>query len=295
MGIDTDNTKQVGLIIKPNTVRATELATVLTDYLLKHFDAVVVDEAVIDDIGDSRVTAVAQDKLGETCTLAIALGGDGTFLSAARMMARNGVPIIGINLGHLGFLTEVPPENMIDQLDRILEGDLHLEERTIASVTYLREGKELGKHDACNDLTLKHKDSVRMIEVDTSIDGVFLNTVWSDGLIVSTPTGSTGYALSSGGPIIEPTLDALLLVPICPHTLSYRPLIVQPDKSIKIQYTLHNKNAGLASVDGQINQVIEPGDIVVVETAPYKLQLIQPSNHDYLRTLRTKLRWSERL
>ena len=295
MGIDINNVRRVGLVIKPNAKRAIELAVTLTNYLLERFDEVIVDETVAREVGDERITAVTKERLGGACELAIVLGGDGTFLSAARAMARNRVPIIGINLGHLGFLAEVPPENMTDQLDLILNGDRHLEERTIVSVTYRRAGKTLGRDDACNDLTLKHKDSVRMIEVDTSIDGVFLNTVWSDGLIVSTPTGSTGYALSSGGPIIEPTLDALLLVPICPHTLSYRPLIVQPDKSIEIRYTLNNNDAGLASIDGQVNQVLEPGDTVVVETSPYKLQLIQPSNHDYLRTLRTKLRWSERL
>ncbi len=295
MSIDVNSIKRVGLIVKPNAVRAVELASALADYLLKRFDTVVADEATIDDIGNTQLTAVAKDEIGKACDLAIALGGDGTFLNAARMMARNKVPVIGVNLGHLGFLAEVPPEDMTGRLERILGGDCHIEERTMIGVTYRRKDEVLSRQDACNDLALKHKGSVRMIEVDTSIDGVFLNTVWSDGLIVSTPTGSTGYALSSGGPIIEPTLDALLLVPICPHTLSYRPLIVQPGKSIEIRYTLRNEDAGLASVDGQINQVLTPGDTVVVETLPYKLQLIQPSDHDYLRTLRTKLRWSERL
>ncbi len=295
MSTTLDNVKRVGLVVKPNSARAIELAATLADYLLRRCDAVVADAAVAGDIDNARLTAVTQDQIGGACDLAIALGGDGTFLNAARTMAVNGVPIIGINLGHLGFLTEVPPENMIAQLERIFGGDHHVEERTMIGVTYRRGDGVLSRHDACNDFTLKHKDSVRMIEVDTSVGGVFLNTVWSDGLIVSTPTGSTGYALSSGGPIIEPTLDALLLVPICPHTLSYRPLIVPPGKAIEIQYTLHNNDAGLASVDGQINQVLAPGDVVVVETLPYKLQLIQPSNHDYLRTLRTKLRWSERL
>ncbi len=294
MSIDISSIKRVALAVKPNETQALELAATLTDYLLKRFDAVVADGRVAGAVGDTRLTAVGENDIGAACDLAIVLGGDGTFLSAARAMARHDVPVIGVNLGHLGFLTEVPPEDMLNRLDRIFGGDHHVEERTMIGVTYLRDGETSGRQDACNDLTLKHKDSVRMIEVDTSVDGVFLNTVWSDGLIVSTPTGSTGYALSSGGPIVEPTLDALLLVPICPHTLSYRPLIVQPDKPIEIRYTLHNNDAGLASVDGQINQVLNPGDVVTVETLPYKLRLIQPSDHDYLRTLRTKLRWSER-
>ena len=252
------------------------------------------EAAVVDRIDSRRLTPAAKDDIGSTCDLAIALGGDGTFLSAARMMAKHRVPIIGVNLGNLGFLAEVSPEDMTAQLKNIFDGDHHLEERLMLNVSYRRDGKVLNRHDACNDLTLKHKDSVRMIELDTSIDEMFLNTVWSDGLIVSTPTGSTGYALSGGGPIVEPTIEALLLVPICPHTLSYRPLIVQPDKAINIQYTPRNSDAGLASVDGQINQVLEPGDTITVKTPPYKLQLIQPSDHDYLRTLRTKLRWSEK-
>ncbi len=295
MGIDISSIKRVALAIKPNEARALELAATLTDYLLERFDAVVADKESAAAVGSERLTAVEKDEIGAACDLAVVLGGDGTFLSAARAMARHGVPIVGVNLGRLGFLTEIPPEDMLAQLDRVLSGDHHVEERTMIGVTYLRDGNASSRQDACNDLTLKHKDSVRMIEVDTSVDGVFLNTVWSDGLIVSTPTGSTGYALSSGGPIVEPTLDALLLVPICPHTLSYRPLIVKPGKPIEIRYTRHNNDAGLASVDGQINQVLNPGDAVIVETLPYKLQLIQPSNHDYLRTLRTKLRWSERL
>ena len=295
MSIDFNNIKRVALVIKPSSAQAIELAATLADYLLKRFDKVVVDEAVADDIKVANLSSVAKEEIGAACDLAIALGGDGTFLSAARTMAHYGVPIIGINLGHLGFLAEVPPENMTDRLERIFNGDHHLEERTMISVSYRRGDEILGEYNACNDLTIKHKDSIRMIELDTSIDGLFLNTVWSDGLIVSTPTGSTGYALSSGGPIIEPTLSALLLVPICPHTLSYRPLIIQPGKAIEIQYTLHNKDAALASVDGQINQVLDPGNTVTVKTLPRKLQLIQPSDHDYLRTLRTKLRWSERL
>lgn len=293
--MDISSIKRVALAVKPNETRALELASALTDYLLQRFDAVVADRKTAEAAGHARLTAVEKDELGAACDLVVVLGGDGTFLSAARAVARHGVPIVGVNLGRLGFLSEVAPEDMIPRLDRIFDGDHRVEERMMIGVTYRRGGKTTGRHDACNDLTLKHKDSVRMIEVDTSVGGVFLNTVWSDGLIVSTPTGSTGYALSSGGPIVEPTLDALLLVPVCPHTLSYRPLIVQPDKPIEILYTLHNNDAGLASVDGQVNQVLNPGDSVIVETLPYKLRLIQPSDHDYLRTLRTKLRWSERL
>ena len=293
MNTDISKARQIGLFIKPNSARASELAATLTDYLLTRCEEVVVDKEVAGNISKC-LTAVAPDEIGKTCDLAIALGGDGTFLRAARATAEHGVPIIGVNLGHLGFLAELPPESMTEDLDRIFGGDCRVEERTMLSVTYRRANEVVHHEAACNDLTLKHKDSVRMIELDTSIDGVFLNTVWSDGIIVSTPTGSTGYALSSGGPIVDPMLDALLLVPICPHTLSYRPLIVRPGKVIEIQYTTHNSDAALASVDGQINQVLTPGDMVIAETLPYKLQLIQPSTHDYLRTLRTKLRWSER-
>ena len=295
MSIDISSIKTIGLIIKPNSSKASELASKLTDYLLTRFDKVVINETTGNEVKNTNLSLVTIDEIGSACDLAIALGGDGTFLSAARKAAKHGVPIIGINLGHLGFLAEVPPENMTSQLDYIFGGDYHLEERMMIGVTYYRADKMFSQEDACNDFILKHKDSIRMIELNTSINGVFLNTVWSDGLIVSTPTGSTGYALSSGGPIIEPNLNALLLVPICPHTLSYRPLIVQPDKPIEIEYTLHNNDAGLASVDGQINEILMPGDKVVVETLDYKLQLIQPLSHDYLRTIRTKLRWSERL
>lgn len=291
-----ENIRRVALIVKPEDTQATRLANTLADYLLKRFDTVITENAA-DDSGThiGRLLTVTKEEIGARCDLAITLGGDGTFLGTARAMAKHGVPVIGVNLGRLGFLAEVLPENMIAQLDDIFQGTCHVEERTMLGATYYRDGKAFGEETGCNDFMLKHRNSVRMIEIDTLINGVFLNTVWSDGLIVSTPTGSTGYALSSGGPIIEPTLNALLLVPICPHTLSYRPLIVEPDKSIEIKYTLHNNDEGLTSMDGQVNKVLNPGDTVILKTLPYRLKLIQPANHDYLRTLRTKLRWSERL
>ena len=294
--MEMGNIRRVALIVKPDDAEAVRLADTLTGYLLKRFDTVITENADGNPgTNVDRLLTAAKDEIGERCDFAITLGGDGTFLGTARAMAKYGVPLIGINLGRLGFLAEVPPENMIAQLDDIFDGACHMEERTMLGATYYRNGEISGEETGCNDFALKHRDSVRMIEVDTSIDGVFLNTVWSDGLIVSTPTGSTGYALSSGGPIIEPTLNALLLVPICPHTLSYRPLIVEPGKSIEIKYTLHNNDEGLTSMDGQVNKVLNPGDTVVLKTLPYRLKLIQPANHDYLRTLRTKLRWSERL
>ena len=294
--MEMGNIKRVALIVKPDDTRAAKLANTLAGYLLERFDTVVTENVTNNPcVNIGRLPAIDKDKIGEHCDLAITLGGDGTFLGTARTMAKYGVPLIGVNLGRLGFLAEVLPENMIAQLDDIFQGICHVEERTMLGATYYRNGKISGEETGCNDFTLKHRDSVRMIEIDTLIDGVFLNNVWSDGLIVSTPTGSTGYALSGGGPIIEPTLNALLLVPICPHTLSYRPLIVEPDKSIEIRYTLHNNDEGLTSMDGQVNKVLKPGDTVVLKALPYKLKLIQPANHDYLRTLRTKLRWSERL
>ena len=287
--------KNIGLIIKPKDERGIPIAQQLLAYLLNRFEHIAIDKPISALTAMKGVSYIPQEKFAEHCDLAIALGGDGTLLSAARMLARKKVPLLGINFGTLGFLVEINPADMQQQLNRIFDGEYRVEQRLMLVAACLRNGQTLVEHDACNDVVIKHQGSIRMIELDTMVDDVFINTVWADGLIVSTPTGSTAYALSSGGPLVEPTLDATLIVPICPHTLSYRPLIVDSNKAVEIGYTQHNQDTALVSIDGQITEIIHPGDKIIVSAMPLKLQLIQPQEHDYFSTLRTKLRWSEKL
>ncbi len=293
--MDIKNSQKIGLIIKPNDERSIKVTQDLVSYLLSRKKKVFIDEEARVDLLERSVESVHRKELATLCNLIVALGGDGTLLCAARAIAHREVPLIGISLGNLGFLVEISPQQMVSKLDQIFDNHYRLEERTMLAATHLRGNNTLEEYNACNDVVIKHHGTARMIELNTSIDDSLISSILSDGLIVSTPTGSTAYALSSGGPLVEPILEATLIVPICPHTLSYRPLIIDANKTIEIEYTHYNEDPGLISIDGQINTMSQPGDRVTIKTLPHKLNLIQPPKHDYFHTLRTKLRWSEKL
>ena len=292
--MDIENSQKIGLIVKPNDARGDKVARDLIAYLHGHNKQVFVDQASASALWQENVEWMRRSELPDRCDLIIVLGGDGTLLSAARAAARKSVPLIGVNLGSLGFLVEILPRQMVERLDQIFGNDYRLEERIMLTATHVRTDKTLNACDACNDIVIKHHGTARMIELNTCIDAALISTMLSDGLIISTPTGSTAYALSSGGPLVEPTLEATLIVPICPHTLSYRPLIVDANKTIEIEYTHQNEDSGLVSIDGQVDMMLEPGDRIVVKPLPYKLRMIQPPQHNYFYTLKTKLRWSEK-
>ena len=294
--MNISDTQHIGLIIKPHDDLVENVARKLSEYLLAHFKAIYVDEDSNPLPETDRIFSVTRQKIVTSCELVVALGGDGTLLSAARTVVRKGIPLIGINLGTLGFLAEISPSTMNQQLDEIFAGKFRLEERSMLTMMHFCNGIVEHEYDACNDIVIKHHISTRVIEVDTTVNGNVINSLRADGLIVATPTGSTAYALSSGGPLVEPTLKATLIVPICPHTLSHRPLIIDSDKTIELGYNdLYNSDPGLVSVDGQIHEIINPGDKIVIKPLLQKLHLIQPENHDYFHTLRNKLRWSEKL
>lgn len=295
--IDFEQIKRVGLVVKPHSRHVKKWLDRLLNFLDQRFDSIVVEEEsqLAPAVDNKKATVLKGKEMAKACDVLISLGGDGTLLHSARLMAKHQVPIIGVNLGRLGFLVEIAPENMEKELQELLAGRYRVEERIMLGVQYMRGDRLMGSLDICNDMIIKHKDSVRMIELETKVGDVHLNTIWSDGLIISTPTGSTAYALASGGPLLEPTLEAALIVPICPHTLSYRPLIVDPHKPIEVSFTETNRGSAIASVDGQEHTIIKKGDKAVIRELPYKLQLVQPYNHDYFRTLSTKLRWSEKI
>lgn len=284
--------KHVGLIGKSadNNVSATLRA--LAAYLEKLKIKVMLDEGIAGLFADDSYPAVDRSTLASKCDLAIVVGGDGTLLNAARSLAEPGVSVLGVNLGRLGFLVDVSPEEMTQQLDKILANDFIEEQRTLLHTTLIRDGEIRSECIALNDVIVHKKDVARLIELDTCIDGIFLNSNRSDGLIVATPTGSTAYALSGGGPILHPRLDALALVPICPHTLSNRPIVVHDDSVIKI--IVHEGSlAAQVSCDGQLSQPLEPGDHIMVRKHAHTLRLLHPPGHDFFTVLREKLRWSE--
>ncbi len=284
--------KHVGLIGKLADRNVTATLHALATQLEALHSSILLDAGIADLFPDSDYPVVDRADLASRCDLAIVVGGDGTLLNAARSLAEHGVAVLGVNLGRLGFLVDVSPEDMTRQLELILGGEFIEEERTLLHATATRNGTVLNESSALNDVIVHKQDIARMIELDTYIDGHFLNTNRSDGLIVATPTGSTAYALSGGGPILHPRLNAITLVPICPHTLSNRPIVLHDDSVIEI--IIHEGTLeATVSCDGQVSQPLRPGDHISVRKHDHRLRLLHPPGHDYFAVLRKKLRWSE--
>jgi len=284
--------KQVGLIGKEADRNVSATLHALASLLETLQTGILLDTGIAELFPDSDYPVADRAGLASRCDLAIVVGGDGTLLNAARSLAEHGVAVLGVNLGRLGFLVDVSPEDMTRQLEMILGGDFIEEERTLLHSTATREGTVLNESSALNDVIVHKQDIARMIELDTYIDGHFLNTNRSDGLIVATPTGSTAYALSGGGPILHPRLNAITLVPICPHTLSNRPIVLH-DASV-IEIIIHEGTLeATVSCDGQVSQPLQPGDHITIRKHDHSLRLLHPPGHDYFAVLRKKLRWSE--
>ncbi len=229
----------------------------------------------------------ALDKIGENVDLAIVLGGDGTMLGVGRALMQFDVPLVGVNRGRFGFLTDLRAEEMIEAVDAILEGAYHLEPRMLLSASVTRAGKPLHQGFALNEVMLK--SGLRLIELEVKIDGKFVHKQRCDGLILSTPTGTTAYSLSAGGPILHPHLEAIALVPINPHTLSNRPIAVS--SSAKIEVTIVQADDAQISYDGQFQLALQEGDQVMISRASESIALLHPSDYCYFEMLRNKLNW----
>jgi len=283
----------IGVITKQSDPRLADTLQTLLDFLASRSLKVLVDESAASLLKAEAAELVSRERLARDADLAIVVGGDGTLLNAGRSLADADVPVLGINLGRLGFLVDVSPEEMTARIDEILNGDYREARRFLLDAEVIRGNKVIGRAVALNDVVLHVRDVVRMIEFDTYIDDHFVNTQRADGLVVSTPTGSTAYALSGGGPILHPALDAIVLVPVCPHTLSHRPIVVKGDSRIEIRVCAHNKDPAQVSFDGQANIDLEPEDRIVIAKKPGPLRLLHPKGHDYFHILRAKLRWGE--
>src|SRR3569832_1265989 len=220
--------------------------------------------------------------------------GDGTLLNAVRSLADFGIPVCGNNLGRLGFHTDISPTDMLEHMDQILAGHFCAEDRFLLQAEIHRNGEVIQRGDAFNDVVVHKWNMPRMIEFETLVIRQFMDVQRSDGIIVSTPTGSTAYALSGGGPILMPTLNAIALVPICPHTLSNRPVVVDGDSRIDIVVCDCKHNHAQMTCDGQSHYSLMDGDHIVVRKKDKLIRLIHPANHDYFHILRAKLRWGSR-
>lgn len=252
-----------------------------------HMDALTAGAARIEP--DSVVDLA---ELPARSDLAIIIGGDGTLISCARLMADRGVPLVGVNLGRLGFLTDIPADGLESAVESILDGEYQAEQRTLLSGGVRRDGKTVFSALAMNDVVVSRGAMGSMIEFAVTVDGEFIYTLRADGLIVATPTGSTAYALSAGGPILHPSLSAIALVPISPHTLSNRPVAIRSTSRVEI--TLVRGIDARANFDVQSYWQLEHNDVVTVSAAPRQATLLHPKGYRYFSMLRQKLRWTER-
>lgn len=275
--------KNVGGVIERlcSQLRGRDLAVLLEDSTADFMDK---------PCADSRPLA----SIGTEIDLAVVVGGDGTMLHVARSLAQFAVPMIGVNLGRLGFLTDIPTEHIDQELSRILDGDFISEERILLEAEVVRDGEVLHSANAFNDVVLNKGQLARLIEFETWVNGEYVNSTRADGIIVATPTGSTAYALSAGGPILHPTLPAIVIVPICPHTLSDRPLAVGSDCRIEIVLTSSARQSAHVTLDGQTNFSIQDNDRVRVRRAAQAAILVHPAQRNHYEVLRAKLGWGEK-
>lgn len=232
------------------------------------------------------------ETLGKTCDLAIVVGGDGSILSASRALVKYKIPILGVNRGRLGFLTDIAPEDIDTLVGEVLDGKYVMEERFLLQMTVQRNGQWVSGGDAMNDVVIHPGQFIRMIEFELYIDEHFVYRQRSDGLIVSTPTGSTAYALSGGGPLMHPKLDAIVLVPMHAHALNSRPIVVDGSSDLKIVIGKNNTAKPHVTCDGQTHVITEPGDEILVHKKSRKVKLMHPLNQNFYETCRSKLGWS---
>lgn len=231
----------------------------------------------------------------ESIDLVIVIGGDGSILSACRKIASSNVPLLGINLGRLGFLTDITPDEIESRVGLVLAGEFKQTERFMLSTSITRNGEEIGSGTALNDIVLHPGMSVRMMEFELYVDGEFVYSQRSDGLIVATPTGSTAYALSAGGPLICPEIDALVCVPLNPHTLSSRPIVLHGDSEIEIRVNSKHELHPSVTCDGQDDLITEPGDTIRIKKHQHIISLIHPKDNNFYKVSRSKLGWGSRL
>lgn len=239
----------------------------------------------------SHLPRASRAELAQRCDLVVVVGGDGTLLSAARDLAPSPVPILGIHHGRLGFMVDVRPEDMRETLAAVFQSDYVSEARLLLSTQLLRGNTAMGPFLAVNDAVIRNQASIRMLEFETWLDGEFISQHRADGFIVSTPTGSTAYALSGGGPVLHPALEAISLVPICPHTLSDRPIVVGAHQCVEIVLRGAAGTIAMFTCDGQTTEKMLPGDRLQIRRADARLNLIHPRNYSYFNILRNKLLW----
>jgi NAD+ kinase len=284
--------RTVALIGKSDAERIAETLSELYRHMARRGLRIIVENDCARFIAGAAPETGSVAEIGERCDLAIVVGGDGTLLTAARFLAEFDIPLIGVNLGRLGFLVDISPADIATCLDDILEGRYSAEERFILRARIMRNGQAVYQQSAINEVVIHSWNATSMIEIETSINGTFLNSQRSDGLIVSTPTGSTAYALSAGGPILSPTLRAIVLVPINPHTLTNRPIVVDDESVIGIAFRPSKQFKAQVVCDNVSIPDVEITDSIEISKGAKPFRILHPVNYDFFEILRAKLNWS---
>ena len=279
--------RHVGIVAKRDDAAVLTTVERLARYLLNRGLSILPD-AIAAPV--TPAAPISRAEMGPQCDLCIVVGGDGTLLDAGRYMAPHDVPIVGVNRGRLGFMVDVSPDDMSARLDEILDGQGIREDRLMIEGHPDVQGDPIKRFLALNDVVVRNRAFARLLEFATRINGEFVTRHRADGIVISTPTGSTAYALSSGGPIVHTGIDALTLVPICPHTLSDRPLVINANSELEV--VVHGDNTeALVTWDGQVSHPLAGGDRIRIRASDKRLTLIHPPGYDYFHILRSKLHW----
>jgi len=278
----------IALIPRRSKPEAVALAEKVADWLVAR------GKGVICEIGGEVPGArpVTADEIASMADLVVVLGGDGTLLHAARMCAHREVPLLGINHGSLGFMTDVPRERTFEALEHTLAGRYSLERRIKLAVQVVRRGEVILEGEVLNDAVIGKNALARIADIGASVDGAYLTTFKADGVIVSTPTGSSAYSLAAGGPLVHPAVSAVLVTPICPHTLTQRPIVLPDDRAL--EFELLSESEMFVTLDGQTGRALERGDKVTLRRSPTATVLVRSDHASWYAVLRNKLRWGER-
>ncbi len=282
--------KKIGIICKSGRPEPPEILKGLLPWLSNRGLEVFLD---IETALIINIKGYSRSEIPAVAEVVVVLGGDGTMLNVARLVCEKGIPILGVNLGGLGFITEVQREELYEAMEKVLSGECSSEDRLMLTAHIHRHGERIAEYTVLNDVVINKGALARIIDLETYINKTYVTTFKADGLIVSTPTGSTAYSLSAGGPVLYPTLDSIILTPICPHTLTNRPTVLPDDVMIEVALKSPGEDVFL-TLDGQVGFSLRKDDVVEVKRSPFKTKLLIPFERDYFQVLRTKLKWGER-
>lgn len=287
--------KTIGLIAKTEHLEAKQTLLALYDFLKAQGMTLIIDQRIADDLPINGFECADLVGIGQHCDLAIVIGGDGYMLGAARVLSRFDIAVIGVNRGNLGFLTDLDPDNFEQPLLQVLQGKYQTEYRFLLEAQVHSHGHMKSTNTAVNEAVLHPDKIAHIIEFEVYVNDNFMLNQRADGLIISTPTGSTAYSLSGGGPILTPNLDAISLLPMFPHTLNSRPIVIDANSCVRLKIAESNNSEMQISCDSHVNLSVLPGDEVIIKKTEHELKLVHPENYNYFHVLQNKLGWGNKL